>query len=699
MFQLWVILTFVFTATTFSGQQINPAYQINWPMITGSGSPSATCSSANYGQPYFDLSTAQPTKYTCTLTGWSSGVTASVVAVTNPVQTRSNVGSPGEPFPRWNAALAKVRSNAGFARLLVTGDSTQFGYLGGPAGNMVAFSWPVVACNLITTSYGVPCSADTWFGGGHDPWNQWFSQDARFTERGNFGLDETVPTIGYGLFSASGFADMCFAPTGIDDTMRVFYIKGPGLGVLHVKADGTTLGTINESAASYAVGVQTYNVSLSTHTWCLGLDSGSKVMVVGQEGYNSTVPSVIIDLGGADYTNSTQWADQTYPTGAGYSTVWSLINADLVTMENGLVNNWAESISAAQTTTDVAKIISAVQGAGADIAIITPVPSDTSVASQSAQTALVNAEKAVAATTFTSAGVSVPILDTYTAWGTWTNANANGWMADREHPNASGYAQQASLFVGALMQSSGKIGSPTVNVPTSSSNSTGFTFNHLGTTGYDLVLNGLCPNLTAGSSCNINLGKSLSANNSFFLNFYYAGAGSTSNYLYIAPYLQANAGLYIYANGTIKTADGNILANNGAGITVENTSTISGYGYPLTTLCPNLSSTGGGNCNFGIGKSITPNNAFIFNYVHLGDGNWNNYLQMGIVSSNKYMKITGQGVVTSPNGAILDDGSGNIGTGATTLYRCTTAGTLPVGALTTATGNCGASTDTGLRSK
>lgn len=34
----------------------------------------------------------------------------------------------------------------------------------------------------------------------------------------------------------------------------------------------------------------------------------------------------------------------------------------------------------------------------------------------------------------------------------------------------------------------------------------------------------------------------------------------------------------------------------------------------------------------------------------------------------------------------------------TTIYRCSTAGTLPVGALTTATGNCGASVDTGMRS-
>jgi hypothetical protein len=44
-------------------------------------------------------------------------------------------------------------------------------------------------------------------------------------------------------------------------------------------------------------------------------------------------------------------------------------------------------------------------------------------------------------------------------------------------------------------------------------------------------------------------------------------------------------------------------------------------------------------------------------------------------------------------------GSVQAGAGANTIYRCTTAGTLPVGALTISTGNCGASTATGFIGK
>ena len=40
-----------------------------------------------------------------------------------------------------------------------------------------------------------------------------------------------------------------------------------------------------------------------------------------------------------------------------------------------------------------------------------------------------------------------------------------------------------------------------------------------------------------------------------------------------------------------------------------------------------------------------------------------------------------------------------VGTGGNTVYRCLTAGTLPIGALTTVTADCGTSTDTGLKTQ
>jgi hypothetical protein len=51
--------------------QINPANQILWPEITGSGAPSGSCTSANYGQPYTDTTNNQ--EYFCMASGWQLG--------------------------------------------------------------------------------------------------------------------------------------------------------------------------------------------------------------------------------------------------------------------------------------------------------------------------------------------------------------------------------------------------------------------------------------------------------------------------------------------------------------------------------------------------------------------------------------------------------------------------------------------------
>lgn len=49
-------------------QKINPNTGINWPLATGSGAPTSSCTSVNYGQPYLDV--AAQNSYVCSSTGW-----------------------------------------------------------------------------------------------------------------------------------------------------------------------------------------------------------------------------------------------------------------------------------------------------------------------------------------------------------------------------------------------------------------------------------------------------------------------------------------------------------------------------------------------------------------------------------------------------------------------------------------------------
>lgn len=49
-------------------QSINPETQIQWPRVTGAGTPSKPCTSANYGQPYTNLTNSNT--YVCGTSGW-----------------------------------------------------------------------------------------------------------------------------------------------------------------------------------------------------------------------------------------------------------------------------------------------------------------------------------------------------------------------------------------------------------------------------------------------------------------------------------------------------------------------------------------------------------------------------------------------------------------------------------------------------
>lgn len=77
--------------------QINPLTQIQWPLTTGTGAPTSSCTDANKGQPYTD--TANSVDYTCggTATGWfaSSGTPGiSSVEGTAPIQVNGDSGVP-----------------------------------------------------------------------------------------------------------------------------------------------------------------------------------------------------------------------------------------------------------------------------------------------------------------------------------------------------------------------------------------------------------------------------------------------------------------------------------------------------------------------------------------------------------------------------------------------------------------------------
>lgn len=65
-----ILLFALLASASVSAQTVDPATQINWPRVTGSGAPTLTCTSGNYGQPYTDTAATPNAYYVCGATGW-----------------------------------------------------------------------------------------------------------------------------------------------------------------------------------------------------------------------------------------------------------------------------------------------------------------------------------------------------------------------------------------------------------------------------------------------------------------------------------------------------------------------------------------------------------------------------------------------------------------------------------------------------
>jgi hypothetical protein len=81
----------------------------------------------------------------------------------------------------------------------------------------------------------------------------------------------------------------------------------------------------------------------------------------------------------------------------------------------------------------------------------------------------------------------------------------------------------------------------------------------------------------------------------------------------------------------------------------------------------------------------------------IGDGVYAPRLLPAVTAGTK--EVTTNGFSEDSGGNISVTGNVSAGNGSNVVYRCTTAGTLPAGALTISASTCGASTDSGLRVK
>jgi len=204
--------------------------------------------------------------------------------------------------------------------------------------------------------------------------------------------------------------------------------------------DGGGVTTISCNAGAEAAAfVDIAAGSVGTHTLTLNTDIAGNVIILGVAGYDTTVSELKIYKAGWAGSRTTAWIETTSP--------WSPMNnvaafsPDLVLVCLG-INHWIASEASAPVATyqtELETLVDYYKGI-CDVAIVTPVPSDTASASQARQDLFRTAMSDVAT------AKSVKLIDVYSHFVDYATANANGWMQNATHPNAAGYAAKADFI-------------------------------------------------------------------------------------------------------------------------------------------------------------------------------------------------------------------------------------------------------------
>ena len=361
--------------------------------------------------------------------------------------------------PHWISKLAAVKAATGNARLLVEGDSTMFGDESNSSqANWVAASVGADVCNDLITYYGTKCRWGSWFGGGSSASYGTFGySDPRIVLGSAWTLDGTVYSIGGGAYTATTSTNaLTFTPTQSVDTFEVYYVQQPSSGVLSVQIDSGTPTLINTAGTAALVKVVLSAGTPGAHTIKHLWSSGGKVDLVGDVSYDSTNPSVVVLLAGTTSATSSTFASNGASYSFGSAAALAVLAPDITVLEDG-INDWATSIPVATFTSNMQSVVSALQTAGSDVALYSPIPSNPASVAQSVQAQYVAAYQALAAANYNTGSTSaLPYIDNFTAYQSFAISSGYGWRGgDAWHADAAGYQASANLVETALFASSG----------------------------------------------------------------------------------------------------------------------------------------------------------------------------------------------------------------------------------------------------
>lgn len=342
-----------------------------------------------------------------------------------------------------NAALAKVRTNTGYASILCLGASDVVGaWSNGTAEGYWNQSYPG-RLQALLTARGIPSNVEGFF------------SDQNLTV-GGLSLAAYDPRRYIGAGWAANAGRTIGGPSWVNsttsNTLKIvptinidhfvgWYRTGPSMGQFNVYFDsGTATASINAYSPTDGVGSFGISTSLGSHSASVERTSGT-VVILGVSTNSSAIKGVAVYNGGA---NSYQCSDINDSTGP-----WSPIpmigslGQDLTILNIG-VGDMIHGVSPSDYRTNAQAIITAAKAAG-DVLIIAPYSTDLTTSANVYRQSLMRR-----VTHDLALANDCPFIDLTEGFGTYLEANGFGLMGDQMHLSGLAYDWEAQTILKAI---------------------------------------------------------------------------------------------------------------------------------------------------------------------------------------------------------------------------------------------------------
>ena len=386
----------------------------------------------------------------------------------------------GGSLPAHIAAMDAVRAGTADEIIAYTGDSTIAGN-GSTDINGTIFMYNRVcqAASLLQTQASVKTECNGKFGAGKSSGlYTYLNQDSTFTTTGSgwtYKADYTslgVDTYGDTVDTTSTVTYTPVTPANGVGVFYIYYVIDPSLG-------GTFAYSVNGGAYTNVVTTGTTGIGKVTATVGGGPAVGNYitikmvsglVRIVGWDATDTTHNYVRFMNMGAPSATSGDLSTATTTYNPGNAAAWSVIAPTVVFTEDGIVNDWLNSIGTSTSQTNIQAITTAILGAGATVIMSSPGPTGiiNETIPYATQSQYIEGMRAVvnANHNATTTGQPLPFIDIWSAWQPWASyvqLYDGGVLGAGVHPNALGYRTQAGIDVSILAPSDIPGGVSTIN--------------------------------------------------------------------------------------------------------------------------------------------------------------------------------------------------------------------------------------------